>query len=197
MKKRLIIYFICLFFLLFSATSWAESDTVRLVGDEESIGFQESPEFWTNTAYALAGSAAANTSLILLLASLDLGLETLNPDAQKLQNQVGILIFLPILSGIATAELMHLSPQSLPDTFHGSVIGSTIASLLSLGLIVTFALIFPQKDLENTYWTLLPSAFISTVLLQALGASWGQQIDHKLHLQAHHQGIQLVYQWQF
>jgi hypothetical protein len=200
MKSRLLIYILGILFCLLPVKSWAQSEhhadfTQVLLAD--SAESQESPDFWMNTAYSLTGSAFANGALVLVLAALDLGLQTFNPESQSLQNQVGILAVLPILSGFATAEFMHLNPRSTPDSAYGSMIGSTIASLVSLGLMMTLALLFPQENLANTYWTILPSAFISTVLLQSFGAAWGNQIDQTIHLQTNQQGMHLVYQWRF
>lgn len=157
-------------------------------------------DLWMNATYALGASALSNTLLMIIIAGLSLGQEALAPDASSYLDMSGpSTLGLLVVPMLATPFLMHTwSPKAEWEHFNGSVLGSVALSGAQLVLMTPLFIGFNQGNINDTYWALLPMAFITSVLLQAMGASWGHELSQNFSVSSlKGQGLQLTYQLQF
>jgi hypothetical protein len=157
-------------------------------------------DLWMNASYALGGSALSNSLVMVTIAGLGLALSAYNTNAPPLLDIVGpSSLYLLLITATATPLLMHLwSPEAESQYFMGSLSGSLIMTVAQALLMIPLILLFNKGNISDTYWALLPSAFITSVLFQALGAAWGHEFAQNWDLAAlPGQGLQLTYRVSF
>ncbi|PKL76939.1 MAG: hypothetical protein CVV27_07715 [Candidatus Melainabacteria bacterium HGW-Melainabacteria-1] len=154
---------------------------------------------WLNATYALGGSALSNGLIVLSIAIMSLALAAISPDSEDYLNISGAgSVMLLSLSAAGTPLLMHLwSPEAKAELFSASLIGSVAASSVVLILMAPFYVLFNQGDVSGTFWTILPTAFITALLLQALGSAWGHELADNWRVQASEQGLVFAWHWRF
>lgn len=156
-------------------------------------------EIWTNASYGLGASAMSNAIGIAVVAGAGILYQAL--EYPNFIEDVGPgILAVPVFSALGTAAFMHLwSPQAEAEQFSQSFLGALTGSALALVLIVPLYLLFNQGSFAETYWAILPPAFVTTLLLQGLGAAWGHEIGKNLSFSTAQpaQGLQLSYHWEF
>lgn len=154
---------------------------------------------WLNATYALGGSALSNGLIVLSIVIMSLALSAISPDSEEYLNISGAgSLMLLSLSAAGTPLLMHLwSSEAKAELFSASLIGSVAASSVVLILMTPFYFLFNQGDVNGTFWTILPTAFITALLLQALGSAWGHELGDNWRVQASEQGLVFAWHWRF
>ncbi|MEZ0369666.1 MAG: hypothetical protein ACAI44_11315 [Candidatus Sericytochromatia bacterium] len=178
---------------------------LALADREEQDLHADRSDLWTNVTYALGGSAIGNALVALVIflnntISADaLAKNTANAANTDWLNAAGpATLGLLILPMLVTPLMMHLTSPAAENGLAAWSIGGTIlATALHLLLMLPFYLIFNQGDLSGTYIAILPAAFISAVLLEALGAAGGHELGQNLRLASTQQGLLLSYRWEF
>lgn len=215
MKKALIALLTLLFSCQHLSTASAQAETsfqleipaeaslalaVTRLEQYQQIAPPDRTDLWMNATYALGSSALSNTLLLLVITGLTLGQEALAPDAPAYLDLSGAATLgLLVVPMVATPLLMHAwSPEAEWEHFNGSVIGSVAMTGAQLVLMTPLFVIFNQGNINDTYWALLPTALITSILFQALGSAWGHELSQNLVLSSvKGQGLQLSYQLKF
>lgn len=155
-------------------------------------------DYWMNATYALGGAATGNAlagGMIIVAGGLGSAFSATPPEDVSGVWMASLLV-LPML---LTPTFMHLfSPESDPELFYWSLLGSSAAAVLHALLMIPLFVLFGQGNGAETFYLLAPAAFVSAVLFESLGAAWGHQLGEGLKFEGMAGGgLQLSQQFVF
>jgi len=161
-------------------------------------------DYWTNSAYAIGGSAAGNGAIFLSILMLDLAPLLFTGEEEEpadLISSAGPWLFLlGLIPIISTPWIMHAnSPEADWDSIVWTSLGSLLSVLLhSLLIVLPLSFAFQQESPTQTFYLVAPAAMLTGILLEGLVSAQFHQFSERWQVSgAPRGGIMLSHQIDF
>jgi len=161
-------------------------------------------DYWSNSIYAMGGSAAGNGLILLTVLALDLAPLVFTNEGEVPADWVGSagvwLFLLGVIPVISTTLLMHVSsPKADWESVFWTGLGSLLSVLVhSLVVVLPMSLIFQQGSPTETFYLVAPVALLTGVIFEGLTAAQFHQFSERWRVsQTPGGGIMLSHQIDF
>ena len=163
-------------------------------------------DLWLESTYAMAGSAAGNATVVILVIGLDVLSAYLPATSTGPQDILGtytpwlsFLLIAPILGTYLALELFYPKHEMIQTEILPPALASLVSTIVHTALMFLAATtLFNQGNFKDTFYLVAPAAFITAILFEGVSTAYFYDKTRRWGLSNDAQGgLKLAYTWQF